>query len=166
MSWPATPGKPKPIVSGPSQADGIARFACRTTYDDLTPERRQRLKVSVLDALACAINALGASPIEACLAQAEKFGAGSRDCTLIGGGRANVIYAAFYNTALVRYVDYMDSYLAGGGLCHPSDNTGAILSVSEYANLSGKDFWAPWRLPTRSRRALPPRSRSWPTAST
>ena len=64
----------------------------------------------------------------------------SRDCTLIGGGRANVIYAAFYNTALVRYVDYMDSYLVSGGLCHPSDNTGAILAVSEYANLSGKDF--------------------------
>ena len=51
-----------------------------------------------------------------------------------------MIYAAFYNTALVRYVDYMDSYLVSGGLCHPSDNTGAILAVSEYANLSGKDF--------------------------
>ena len=51
-----------------------------------------------------------------------------------------MVYAAFYNTALVRYVDYMDSYLVGGGLCHPSDNTAAILSVSEHANLSGKDF--------------------------
>ena len=70
-----SPGKPKPIISGPSQAEGIARFACRTSYDDLTPERRERLKVSVLDALACAINALGASPIEACRAQAEEFGA-------------------------------------------------------------------------------------------
>jgi 2-methylcitrate dehydratase PrpD len=64
-----SPGKPKPITSGPSQADGIAQFASRTTYDDLTAERRERLKVSVLDALACAINALGASPIEACRAQ-------------------------------------------------------------------------------------------------
>jgi 2-methylcitrate dehydratase len=110
-------------MSGPSQADGAARFTCRTTYDDLTPERCERLKVSVLDALACAISALGASPIEACRAQAEEFGAGSRDCTLIGAGRANVIFAAFYNTALVRYVDYMDSYLVSSGLCHPSDNT-------------------------------------------
>jgi 2-methylcitrate dehydratase len=135
-----SPGKPKPITSGPSQADGIAQFASRTTYDDLTAERRERLKVSVLDALACAINALGASPIEACRAQAEEFGASVRDCTLIGGGRANLIYAAFYNTALVRYVDYMDSYLASGGLCHPSDNTGAILAASEHADLSGKDF--------------------------
>ena len=51
--------KPKPISTGPSQAEGIARFACRTKYEDLTAERRERLKVSVLDSLACAINALG-----------------------------------------------------------------------------------------------------------
>ena len=104
-----TTHKPKPIISGPSQAESIARFACRTTYEDLTAERRERLKVSVLDALACAINAIGAPPIEACRAQAEEFGGRDGSCTLIGGGRANIIYAAFYNTALVRYVDYMDS---------------------------------------------------------
>src|SRR5258708_13123138 len=34
----------------------------------------------------------------------------------------------------------MDSYLARGGLCHPSDNTGAILAAGEHADLSGKDF--------------------------
>src|SRR5271155_218363 len=102
-----------PVISGPSQADGIARFALRTKYEDLTAARRERLKVSLLDALACAINALGAPPIEACRAQAEEFGGRVGRCTLIGGGRSNIIYAAFYNTALIRYVDYMDSYLVG-----------------------------------------------------
>jgi hypothetical protein len=62
--------KPGPISTGPSQAEGIATFACRAKYVDLTAERRERLKVSVLDSLACAMNALGAPPIEACLAQA------------------------------------------------------------------------------------------------
>jgi len=57
-----------PVISGPSQADGIARFALRTKYEDLTAERRERLKVGMLDAVACAINALGAPPIEACRA--------------------------------------------------------------------------------------------------
>ena len=75
--------KPEPIISGPSQAEGIARFACRAKYEDLTAERRERLKVSVLDALACAINALGAPPIEACRAQAEEFGDRVGRCTLI-----------------------------------------------------------------------------------
>jgi len=135
-SW----GKPNPITTGPSQAEGIANFACRAKYADLTAERRERLKVSVLDSLACAINALGASPIEACLAQAKEFGGPDGRCTLIGGGQANVVFAAFFNTALERYIDFMDSYFAHGGLCHPSDNLGAVLAVSEHAALSGKDF--------------------------
>src|SRR5271154_7320673 len=106
------PEKPKPIITGDSQAQGIAKFASRVTYEDLTPERRERLKVSVLDSLACAITALGAPPIVACLEQAKEFGGSNGRCTLIGGGQANVVYAAQYNTAVVRYVDYyMDSYL-------------------------------------------------------
>jgi 2-methylcitrate dehydratase len=133
-------GKPDPVISGPSQAQGIARFALRATYDDLTAARRERLKISILDAVACAINALGAPPIKACRAQADELGGPGGRCTLVGGGRANPVYAAFYNTALIRYVDFMDSYLARGGLCHPSDNTGAILAAGEHANLSGKDF--------------------------
>jgi 2-methylcitrate dehydratase PrpD len=133
-------GKPEPVISGPSQVDGIARFALRAKYDDLTAERRERLKVSILDAVACAINALGAPPIEACRAQADELGGPGGRCTLVGGGRANPVYAAFYNSALIRYVDFMDSYLARGGLCHPSDNTRAILAAGEHADLSGKDF--------------------------
>src|ERR1700722_18920052 len=132
--------KPKPISTGPSQAEGIAGIAHRARYEDLTPDRRERLKVSVLDSLACAINALGAPPIAASLAQARDFGGPGGRCTLIGGGKANVVYAASYNTALVRYVDFMDSYLSGAELCHPSDNIGAVLAATEHAGGSGKDF--------------------------
>ena len=67
--------KPAPIITGREQAEGIAKFAIRASYEDLTPERRERLKVSVLDSLACAINALGAPPIVACLEQAKEFAA-------------------------------------------------------------------------------------------
>jgi len=52
--------------------------------------------------LACAISALGAPPIKACLAQAKEFGGSDGRCTLIGGGQANAVYAASYNTALLR----------------------------------------------------------------
>jgi len=143
-SKPATgnrcPEKPKAIISGESQTEGMAKFAHRVTYEDLAPERRERLKVSILDSLACAINALGASPTAACLAQAKEFGGPNGRCTLIGGGKANVLYAALYNTALVRYIDFMDSYLAGPELCHPSDNTGAVLAACEHTGRSGKEF--------------------------
>ncbi|HWO28541.1 MAG TPA: MmgE/PrpD family protein [Candidatus Acidoferrum sp.] len=132
--------KPKPIITGESQAQGIAMFSYRASYEDLTPERRERLKVSVLDSLACAINALGAAPTVACVEQAKQFGGSDAQCTLIGGGNANVIYAASANTALVRYVDLMDSYLGPVSLCHPSDNVGAVLAACEHAGRSGKEF--------------------------
>jgi 2-methylcitrate dehydratase len=105
-----------------------------------TPDRRERLKVSVLDSLACAINALGAAPTVACVEQAKQFGGSDARCTLIGGGNANIIYAASANTALVRYVDLMDSYLGPVSLCHPSDNVGAVLAACEHAGRSGKEF--------------------------
>jgi 2-methylcitrate dehydratase len=132
--------KPKAIISGQSQAEGIAKFASKATYQDLTPERRERLKISILDSLACAINAIGAPPIAACLAQAKEFGGPDGRCTLIGSGKADVVYAASYNTALVRYIDFMDSYLAGGDLCHPSDNMGAVLAACEHTGRSGREF--------------------------
>src|SRR5580658_5805667 len=132
--------KPKPIITGISQAEGIAQFACRTSYDDLDPARREHLKASVLDSLGCALSALGAPPIVACLEQAKEFGGSDARCTMIGGGKANVVYAASYNTALIRYMDFMDSYLGGEELCHPSDNTGGVLAACEHAGRSGKEF--------------------------
>ena len=132
--------KPEPIITGPSQADGIARFALRARYDDLTAERRERLKISILDAVACALNAVGAPPISACRAQAEDLGGTERLCTLIAGGRANSVYAAFYNTVDPSASTSWTAISARGGLCHPSDNIGALLAVGEQAELSGKEF--------------------------
>jgi 2-methylcitrate dehydratase len=131
---------PAPIITGQSQAQGIAHFAVGAKYENLTAARRERLKVDVLDSLACAIGALGAPPIEAYLAEAKEFGGSGPRCTLIGGGQANLIYAAAYNTALIRYLDFMDSYLAGAELCHPSDNLGTVLAATEHVGGSGKDF--------------------------
>jgi 2-methylcitrate dehydratase len=59
---------------------------------------------------------------------------------LIAGGRSAPDRAAFFNTALVRYLDFNDSYLAKGETCHPSDNIGAVLAACEYAGRSGREF--------------------------
>jgi 2-methylcitrate dehydratase len=40
----------------------------------------------------------------------------------------------------VRYVDLLDSYMAPGGLCHPSDNFGTVLAAAEQAGASGEEF--------------------------
>ncbi len=122
-----------------TQVEQMAKFVTRASYDKLSKEARLQLKIRILDALGCAIGALGSGPVEAIRAQLEDFG-GSDSCSLIGGGRSAPDRAAFYNSALVRYLDFNDAYLAKGETCHPSDNLGAVLAGCEYADASGEDL--------------------------
>jgi 2-methylcitrate dehydratase len=122
-----------------THAEQLATFVTQASYDDLSAAARLQLKIRVLDALGCAIGALSGEPVRLIRQQIEDFGEGNH-CTLIGGGRAAPDRAAFYNSALVRYLDFNDSYLAPGETCHPSDNVGAMLAAAEYANCHGRDF--------------------------
>ena len=120
-------------------AGELASFVCRTSCEDLSQEAVLQLKIRVLDALGCAVGAIGAVPTELVKMQIEEFG-NTGSCSLIGGGRTSPDRAALYNSALVRYLDFNDSYLAPNETCHPSDNLGAVLAAAEYAGASGKDF--------------------------
>ncbi len=122
-----------------TEAEQLSAFAVWASYKDLSGAAREQLKIRVLDGLGCAIGALEGEPIRPLRKQIEDFD-GAGQCTLIGGGRAAPDRAALYNTALVRYLDFNDSYLARGETCHPSDNLGAILAAAEYARLSGQEF--------------------------
>lgn len=122
-----------------TQVEQLARFAVQARYEDLSQQARQELKIRVLDALGCAIGALDGPLLAMLRTHLQDFG-GNPLVTLIGGGKTAPDRAAFYNAALVRYLDYNDSFLARGETCHPSDNLGAALAASEYAGKSGKDF--------------------------
>lgn len=122
-----------------TQVEQIAAFISRASYKDLSKQAQQQLKIRVLDALGCAIGALDSEPLRIIKEQTVDFG-GNGSCTLIGGGRTAPDRAAFYNSALVRYLDFNDAYLAKGETCHPSDNLGAVLAACEYANRTGKDL--------------------------
>ncbi len=119
----------------------LARFGTRASYDDLSHAAREQLKIRVLDALACAVGALDGEPMRLARSQVEEFG-GAGPCSLIGGGSATPDRAAFYNAALVHYLDFNDSYLSRDESCHPSDNLGPVLAAAEYAGASGRDFLA------------------------
>ena len=124
-----------------TQAEQLAAFVARASYGGLSEAARAQLKIRVLDALGCAIGALEGEPIRMLRAHLDDFG-GAGLCSLIGGGRTAPDRAALYNSALVRYLDFNDSYLAKGETCHPSDNLGAVLAAAEYAGRSGRDFMA------------------------
>ncbi len=122
-----------------TQAEQLAEFVVRASYEDLSEEARRQLKIRILDGLGCGIGALKGDPIRMLKDQVEEFD-GARHCTLIGGGKAAPDRAALYNSALVRYLDFNDSYLAKGETCHPSDNLGSVLAASEYAKQSGRQL--------------------------
>jgi len=122
-----------------TQVEALAKYAARASFTDLSAQSRQQFPVHILDSLGCCIAALGAGPIEACRAQVADFG-GDGPCPLIGGGKANPIYAAFWHTALVRYVDFMDNFLAPTETCHTADNFGVALTIAEYVGSSGRDL--------------------------
>src|SRR5271170_762141 len=43
-------------------------------------------------------------------------------------------------TALVRYVDFMDNFLAPTETCHTADNFGVALTIADYVGGSGRDL--------------------------
>src|SRR5438105_13297062 len=122
-----------------TQARRLADFALRTSFTDLSPAILLTLKCHVLDTLGCAIAALGAAPVRAVREHVDELG-GTPQCTLIGGGKSNLVAATLYNSVLVRYLDFMDNFLAEGETCHPSDNFGSILAAAEFANRSGREL--------------------------
>src|SRR5205814_7436330 len=103
-----------------TQVQKLARFIVATTYHDLSKAARQRLKLHILDSLGCAIGALSHDLPGKVRAAIDELG-GSPQCTLIGGGQTSVDRAAQHNTALLRYLDFMDNFMATGETCHPSD---------------------------------------------
>jgi len=120
-------------------AEQLASFVARAQYADISQAARQQLKIHTLDAIGCAIGALEAPPIKALRAQLAEFG-GNPLASLIGGGKTAPDLAAFYNSALERYLDFMDSFIAKHETCHPADNVMSVLAASEYAGGSGQDF--------------------------
>ena len=119
-------------------AEDLAGFVTRKSFDDLSDRECAQLKIRVLDSLGCAIGAMDGEPIRMLREQILECDGGT--CALIGGGHAAADRAAFYNGALVRYLDFNDSHLAKGETCHPSDNLAPVLAATEYANGTGRDL--------------------------
>src|ERR1700722_16958729 len=117
----------------------IAVFADSARPEHLRSDARQLFKRNILDSLGCAIAGLQGKPFHALRDQFEEYRAPGR-CTLIGGGKTSADQAALFNSGLVRYVDLLDSFMAPGGLCHPSDNFGTVLAAAEQAGASGEEF--------------------------
>jgi 2-methylcitrate dehydratase len=130
---------PKRQAETHSAVERIGAFAVAARPEHLTTDIRQLFKRNILDSMGCAIAAVAGPSLRTLRDQIEEYRAPGR-CTLIGGGKTSPDQAALFNSSLVRYVDLLDSYMAQGGLCHPSDNFGTILAAAEYVGASGEEF--------------------------
>lgn len=118
----------------------LAEFVQEVSIEEFSEETREELKKRVLDSVGIGINALGHDPVEVVHQTVQRANQGN-DCTLWGRGEtSSPVGAAMHNTALTRYLDFMDSFLAPGETPHPSDNIGAVIAAGEYVDASGEDL--------------------------
>jgi len=80
----------------PTRVERLARFVCRSRWEDISEPAREQLKLRVLDSLGVAFGALDGEPVAMVREQLQEFG-GAPLATLIGGGRSAPDRAALYN---------------------------------------------------------------------
>ena len=114
----------------------LSDFAASTRFDDLPPDVVRRATEIFVDSLACAVGGRDcrSAQISSDYPSAPQS---QHEGYVIGHGPiAAPDLAAFWNTAMVRYLDYNDLTSAG----HPSDMVGALAAVAPTVGASGKDL--------------------------
>ena len=118
-------------------AERLAQYAHSLRYQTLPPAVIHEVKRRVLDSLACAFGAWSAEPCR--IARRMAGAVELREGATLWGTRVRTTpdLAAFANGALVRYLDFNDTYLAQEP-AHPSDNIAAVLALGEAVHASGR----------------------------
>lgn len=122
-------------------AERLASFALQLRYEDLPAKVVHEVKRRILDSLACAVGAFQAEPCRIARRVAQASGRASGSTVLGTRQKTSADLAAFANGAMVRYLDYNDTYLSKEP-CHPSDNIPAALACAEAAGANGRQLIA------------------------
>jgi 2-methylcitrate dehydratase len=107
----------------------LSDYACRLTYEDLSPEAVHQVKRTLVDTLGCAVGAFDSEPASITRRMASRV-QGNPPARILGTSQeTSTDLAAFANTVLVRYLDCNDAY-AARGTGHPSDMIPGVLAVA------------------------------------
>jgi 2-methylcitrate dehydratase len=115
----------------------LSEYACRLSYEDLSPETVRQVKRTLVDTLGCAIGAFDSEPASIARRIASRVQANPPARLLGTEQRTSMDLAAFANTVLVRYLDCNDTY-AARGTGHPSDMIPGVLAVAEGSRADGR----------------------------
>lgn len=115
----------------------LAEYAAGVNFADLAPETVHEVKRRVLDSFGCAYGAYDSEVGK--IVRKVALGAHSRPGAGLIGVRHPAFppLAAFANGALVRYLDFNDTYLSLEP-AHPSDNIPACFAAAEAAGAGGE----------------------------
>lgn len=132
------------VASAPTNtaAWALARYATDLKYEDLPPEVVANAKRRILDTLGTALGGYN-SPSITVLREVVVSEGGAPEATIIGSGqKTNASNAAMVNGAMMRYLDFNDTYWGkdGVGFMHPSNSIAEALAMSERQHASGKDL--------------------------
>ncbi|MEW6753340.1 MAG: MmgE/PrpD family protein [Candidatus Latescibacterota bacterium] len=117
----------------------IARWTRSLSWDRLPPATVHETRRRILDSLGCSLGAFRSPPAHIAR-QVAALAADPRGASVWGTRyRSRPELAAFANGAMVRYLDYNDTYLSREP-AHPSDNIPAAAAAVQGAGLGGRDL--------------------------
>jgi 2-methylcitrate dehydratase len=115
----------------------LSAYACRLTYQDLSPEVIHQVKRTLVDTLGCALGGFHAEPSTVARRLASRVSSSVPARILATRGASTPDMAGFANGVMVRYLDCNDSYFSPGG-GHPSDMIPAILAMADPLGCDGQ----------------------------
>lgn len=122
-------------------AHRLAELAQATNYDTLSDGVRHEVKRRILDSVGCALGAWKSRPGRVARKAAQEI-TSPRGASLWGAKhRTTEDMATFANGALVRYLDFNDTYLSQEP-AHPSDNIPSALAVGQAVGAGTRDIIA------------------------
>lgn len=118
----------------------IADWVLALRYEELPEKTRHEAKRRVIDSIATALGAYHSEPAVIARAKAQAAIDPPPAATVWGTKHFTTPeLAAFANGAMVRYLDYNDTYLSKEP-AHPSDNISAAVAATQSARKSGRDL--------------------------
>jgi len=120
-------------------AEKLSDYSYSINFENLPKEVIHEVKKRVIDSLGCAMGAFNSKPCKIARDVANLY-SGKFAATILGTkNKSSVSLASFSNCAMVRYLDFNDTYLSKEP-AHPSDNICAALAIAEAENSSGKEL--------------------------
>ena len=119
-------------------SEKIVDYADRLRAQDLTGECIAACKTHLLDSIGCALGGYDSPPGRIARAFSRTVSAQPGARIFGDGNLTSPELAAFTNAAMVRYLDFNDTFVAGS--LHPSDLIPGVLAVAEATHARGEEL--------------------------